>query len=346
MATPSGSPAPLLDVSTPFGGNAASLVDGFGTDAKFNGPSAMIDDSDGNWFISDVYNRALRKVNTSTGEVTTVAGGSGFGFVNGIGTNAQFYSLVALAFDPTDGTQGILYAADQGSNAIRGIDVSNYDVYTLAGTGAAGFADTLGTTAAKFNYPTGLALDGLGNLFVSDANNNAIRKIHINSATVTTIAGSSLGGLVDGVGTAAKCNAPAFMAFDASGILLIADLYNHAIRSLDLATGYVATVAGGVSGYMNGVGTNAAFFAPFGIAIDRKGNVLIAEQNGNRIRIMNNATYNVQLLAGSSVDESGFVDGIGTDALFSVPSGVLVDNTGLLYVMDLNNNAVRRLQYY
>jgi sugar lactone lactonase YvrE len=346
MPSSSGSPAPFMEVLTVFGGGGPALVDGFGTNAQFNGPTAMIGDSDGNWYVTEMFNRALRKVISSTGEVITVAGGPGLGLVNAIGTNAQFNSLMDLAFDPLDGTQGILYVADQGNHAIRAIDVSNYDVYTLAGTGSAGFLDTLGTTAAQFNYPFGIILDGAGNLFVSDEANNAIRKININSATVTTIAGSGVYGFVNGVGSAAQFYSPKCMVFHTSGILLITDTINNAIRSLDVTTGAVDTVAGGVAGSADGIGTNAQLTGPVGIAIDHKGNIFIAEQIGNRIRTMNNATYNVQWLAGSPADVSGLVDGAVADARFTNPNGLFVDNAGLLYVMDLNNHAIRRIRYH
>jgi len=211
-------------------------------------------------------------------------------------------------------------------------------VTTLAGSGSAAFADGNGTSAS-FNSPTRLAVDGNGTLFIADTNNNRIRRI---SATgiVSTLAGSSAAGYVDGQGISANFNNPNGTALDANGNIYVADHNNHRIRKIS-ASGNVTTLAGsGSAGSADGQGTSASFNYPNALALDMSGNVYVADTWNHRIRKIT-ANGTVTTLAGSG--SAGFADGQGTSASFSAPTAVAIDGTDNIYVADFSNNRIRKI---
>jgi sugar lactone lactonase YvrE len=153
-------------------------------------------------------------------------------------------------------------------------------VTTIAG-GAQGYLDGQGT-AAQFNFPTGLALDGQGNLFVADYNNQRIRRISA-AGIVTTVAGTGGQGYADGPANAALFTFPHRLALDAAGNLYVADVSNQRIRKISVA-GQVSTLAGGTAGSADGRGTAAQFNLPFAVATDAAGRLYVADLGNNRIR--------------------------------------------------------------
>ena len=208
-------------------------------------------------------------------------------------------------------------------------------VTTLAGSSS---GNTNGTgTAAKFNSPSGVAVDSSGHVYVGDYNNHRIRKISP-AGVVTTFAGSS-SGYMDGTGTAAQFNRPSGVAVDSSGYVYVADTFNHRIRKIS-PTGVVSTLAGSSSGYMDGTGTAAQFNNPSGVAVDSSGNVYVADRINHRIRKID-STGVVTTLAGST--STGDDDGTGTAAKFNQPYGVAVDSSGHVYVADRINHRIRKI---
>ena len=260
--------------------------------------------------------------------VTTLAG-STQGYMDGTGTAAQFYSPSGVAVD----SSGNVYVADTINNRIRKIDPAGV-VTTLAGS-SAGYVDDTGT-AAKFSSPTGVAVDSSGNVYVADFGNNRIRKIDP-AGVVTTFAGSTSGD-DDGTGTAAQFYNPYGVAVDSSGHVYVADSNNHRIRKIS-PTGVVTTFAGSSSGNADGTGTAAQFDQPYGVAVDSSGHVYVADLGNSRIRKIDPAGV-VTTLAGSS---AGDADGTGSAAQFNSPHGVAVDSSGNVYVADLGNNRIRKI---
>jgi sugar lactone lactonase YvrE len=270
--------------------------------------------------------------------VTTVAGSVGSsGDQDGEGTSALFGGMQRMAVD----ADGNLYMPDAYSNTIRKMSAAGV-VSTVAGlSGFSGSADGMGS-AARFNGPTGVAVDKNGNLFVADNSNHTIRKITA-GGSVTTIAGSAgLSGSVNGTGALARFNRPAGLAVDAAGNIFVADELNHAIRRIT-ASGVVTTFAGsmGAVGAVDGNGSAARFRFPSDIGLDKAGNLYVADSRNHAVRRVG-ANGAVSTLAGS-LGVSGSTDGTGRAARFNRPSGISVDGNGIVYVADLDNEAVRRI---
>ena len=199
-------------------------IDGSGTNARFNSPNGLDADSAGNLYVADTGNHGIRKV-TPSGDVTTLAGTlRTAGTANLTGTAAQFNAPKGVAVDAA----GNVYVADTGNHAIRKITAAGV-VSTFAGTiGTSGTANGTGT-AARFNSPGSITIDGAGALYVADTGNHAIRKI-TSAGVVTTLAGGTAGA-ADGTGSTAKFQSPAGIAVDADGVnIYMADTGNHAIR--------------------------------------------------------------------------------------------------------------------
>jgi hypothetical protein len=209
-------------VSTLAGAGTIGFADGAGSAAKFCNPSGVAVDANGNVYVADRNNHDIRKI-TSAGTVSTLAGGGVMGFADGTGSAARFSQPYGVAVDGS----GNVYVADTNNHRIR--KVTNAGVVSTLAGGASGYADGAGS-AARFNFPTGVAWDGKGNLFVVEAGGNKVRKI-TSAGEVSTIAGSSGAlGSRDGAGSLAEFSAPYGIAVDGSGNVYIADSSNHKIR--------------------------------------------------------------------------------------------------------------------
>lgn len=262
-------------VSTFAGSGTAGFADGNAATARFNSPRGIALDAAGNVFIADGVNHRIRKI-TPAGTVSTIAGSGVAGFANGNGPAAQFYFPKGIALDAA----GNLYVADDINHRIRKVTPAG-TVTTLAG-GTLGNTDGIGTTA-RFEQPTGVAVDAAGNVYVADSKNSRIRKI-TPSGTVSTLAGSS-GGIADGIGTAARFNEPVGVAVDAAGNVFVADNDNERIRKV-APNGTVTTIAGsgGFGGFADGTATVARFSSPSGVAVDASGTIYVADRQNHRIR--------------------------------------------------------------
>ena len=313
-------------VST-LAGSTEGFRDGSGRSAQFDKPSSVEVDAAGNVYVADLNNHLIRKV-TPEGLVSTLAG-STEGFRDGAGTSAQFSYPIGVAVD----TEGNVYVADESNNLIRKITPEGV-VSTLAGS-TVGFRDGSGTSA-QFSFPTDVAVDTEGNVYVADGDNNLIRKI-TPEGLVSTLAGS-IWGLRDGSGTSAEFNYPIGVELDAAGNVYVADSDNHLIRKIT-PEGVVSTLAGSTEGFRDGAGRSAQFNYPYGVAVDAAGNVYVADESNNLIRKITPEGV-VSTLAGST---EGSADGAGTSAQFNSPTDVAVDAAGNVYVADLVNHLIRKI---
>jgi sugar lactone lactonase YvrE len=260
-------------------GGVSGSVDGTAADARFAYPQAVAVDSTGNLFVPDYNNNTIRKI-TPTGLVGTVAGLSrAGGSDDGAGQNARFYGPNDIVLAP-DGT---FIIADSLNNTIRRM-TTNGVVTTIAGQVSATGATDGPAASAKFNYPASVAVDQNGNIFVADYGNHSIREISA-TGNVTTFAGQSgTSGDTDGTGSAARFLAPARLTIDKAGNLYVADTGNHEIRKIT-AAGVVTTIGGyGFPSSGDGLGTDALFSYPEGIAVDAAGDVYVADSYNSTIR--------------------------------------------------------------
>jgi hypothetical protein len=337
-------------VST-FAGTAGEngSTDGTGAAARFQLPSGIATDSTGNVYVADVDNSTIRKI-TPAAVVTTLAGtATVIGSADGTGAQASFDNPSGVTTD----SAGNVYVADAFNNIIRAITPGGV-VTTLAGeAGTGGSTDGAGA-AARFSFPSGVATDSVGNVYVADSGiwtgglgevnygNHVIRKI-TPSGVVTTLAGTAgMSGSADGTGAAARFNTPLGVATDSSGNVYVADTYNSTIRKITSA-GVVTTLAGtaGMTGSNDGTGAAARFNYPTGVTVDVTGNVYVADTRNDIIRQITPAGA-VTTLAGMA-GMNGSSDGTGAAARFDSPSGVAVDSAGNLYVADTNNSTIRKI---
>jgi len=324
------------DSVTSLAGQAlvSGAANGTGTNALFSDPAAIVTDANGNFFVADSQNHAIRKI-TTNGVVTTFAGQFGVsGSLNGTGTNAQFNTPSGLAFD----TSGNLFVADTGNGTIRKI-TSAGGVSTFAGiAGSSGFADGM-VGSAQFNSPLGIAVATNGGVFVADSGNHCIRRI--SGSVVSTFAGSpQIWGSADGTGTNAQFNGPVGLAFDTRGNLFVSDANNDTIRKIT-ANGIVTTFAGaaGLDGSADGSVTAARFRSPAELVFDQKGNLFVADSLNQVIREI--TTNGVVSTVSGATGISGSNDGTNGIGRFYNPYGLAIDADGALFMTDTYNELVR-----
>jgi len=259
-------------------------ADGTGSAATFNTPESLALDGSGNLYVADYDNHTIRKV-TANGTVSTVAGSVGqSGSADGIGTAATFKHPMGLAFDAT---YTFLYVADSENHTIRRIKMDTLAVSTFAGTpGSSGSTDG---SAGLFSSPNGLTVDSSGNLYVADYGNSTIRKV-TSAGVVSTLAGTAgVTGTANGTGGSGHFYQPVGITLDASGNLLVADTFNHAIRKVTTA-GVVTTLAGyrGVYGNEDDTGSDAYFNRPSNIWV-QDGIAYVTDYRNGLIRTITSA---------------------------------------------------------
>jgi len=271
---------------------------------------------------------------------STLAGDGTAGDQNGAGAQAQFYGPFSIAADAA----GNLYVADTWNNRIRKLTPDGrggVEVSTLAGDGIAGDRDDAGEKA-RFNQPHGIAIDSAGNLYVTDAGNNCMGNRCIRKLTPDgRVSTPTLTGMVE------IFSYPIGIAIDAADNLYVADGRNHKIYKL-IPDGEqslkVSILAGSTAGDRDGMGEDAWFHRPSGIAADAVGNLYVADRNNHRIRKITSAGrtgVRVSTLAGDGI--AGDRDGTGEEARFNEPNGIAIDSAGNLYVTDFGNRRIRKL---
>lgn len=324
-------------------GNPPGSSDGTGTAARFDGPFGLVvSPVDGAIYLADSNNNTIRKCSRPGAAVTTFAGMAGAGgSADGTASAARFLSPKALAFDRA----GNLFVADSSNNTIRKIDPRG-NVTTFAGlAGVPGSANGVGS-AARFNFPTGIAIGPSGgNIFVADYGNNTIREIDSVTAKVSTLAGKAgKGGYFDSPsGSLARFNAPTDLTVDALGKVYVADTDNFVIRVVDSITGATITLAGTpqVAGSANGQGLAAQFNIPSAVVVNPTTlDVYVADTFNQSIRKID-AQRNVTTFAGLPA-LVGSADGQGSAARFDFPRGITGYGT-YVYVADTNNNTIRQI---
>ncbi len=267
-------------------GNAGYSGDGGpATSAELYGPYRVTVDLQGNVYIPDSGNSRVRKVSPD-GTITTVAGNGADGYAGdgGLATDATLNYPEAVAFD----SAGNYYIADEGANVIRKVNTSGI-ITTAAGTGNPGYAGNGGpATSATLNGPVGVQVDASGNIYISDQQNNVIRKV--TNGIISTFAGNGAFGFAGDGGPAidAEFAYPASIGLDAAGNLYIPDINNDRIRVI-LTDGTIQTVAGnGTKGFEGdgGPALDAEINVPRSVSVAPNGNVYIGDFGNNRVRLL------------------------------------------------------------
>src|SRR5271157_4225867 len=325
-------------ITTVAGGGNGQLGDGGpATSASLNYPTGVALDSAGNLYITDADHERIRKV--SGGTITTVAGNGTYGFSGdgGPATSASLGGPRGVAVD----SAGNLYMAELFNDRIR--KVSAGTISTFAGNGAFRYSGDGGPAAsASLNYPTGVALDSAGNLYIADSSNNRIRGVA--GGTITTIAGNGFENFSGdgGLATSASLSLPEGVAADSAGNLYIADSGNQRIRKV--SGGTITTIAGnGILGFSGdgGPATSASLYWPQGVAVDSAGNLYIADTGNQRIRQESGGT--ITTVAGNGAYGFSGDGGPATSASLNNPAGVAVDSAGNLYIADTDNHRIRKV---
>lgn len=320
--------SPEGEVSTVAGNVSSGYKDGSAVDARFDTPSGIAIDQQGNIYISDQNNHVIRRI-SPLGEVITFAGGQKIGATDGKGKEASFKLPAGICID----AKGFIYVADRGNNLIRVISPDGL-VSTLAGSGKVGFADG-NANEAKFNAPTGIAVDNLGFIYVADQVNNRIRKISP-SGDVSTVAGNGNFSNDDGIGQQASFKYPSALVISPEGYLYVTDQLNNSIRKIS-TSGKVSTIKTSLETGSKSEVTAASFNNPTGICFLKNGSLVVADYHNHNIKeVIENrlyaipaksdvGTYKVTLKAtninGSTIQEAILVvkDKIGPKIISTTP---------------------------
>ncbi len=317
------------------GGPAAS--------ASLSFPSDVAVDAQGNLFIADSHNQRVRRVDATTGIITTVAGSGqrGYSGDGGPATSASFDFPDAVAVD----ARGNLFIWDNDNHRIRRVDVVTGIVTTVAGNGTYGYSGDGGPATSASIFATGVAVDSQGNLFISDPFNERVRRIDAVTGIITTVAGNGTFGYSGdgGPATSASLEHPYDVAVDAQDNLLIADTYHQRIRRVDAVTQIITTVAGnGQRGYSGdgGPATSASLAGPLSVAVDGLGSLFIADSGNSRIRRVDAVTGIISTVAGGGNGGDGVA---ATSAILASPFGVAPDSSGNVFIVERGNSRIRRV---
>ncbi len=331
------------------GGNPASGIGDGGPGIQASvGPDALALDSSGNLLISDREHARIRKLDIATGIISTVAGSDGTGSEGdgGPATSATLHDIFGIAVDAA----GNVLIPDAGSFVIRRVDAISQIISTFAGN-RTGFllGDGGPATAGALRIPAGVAVDAAGNLFITDTDNQRIRKVAASDGTIDTIAGD--GGAPSGIGD----GGPARISYlsspqgrvgvDTAGNVYIADRYNYRVRKIQAGTGVITTIAGNGNSTPSGDGGQAANAGvnPDDIAVDSQGNLYFVEDVTHRIRKVNLATGIIMTAVGGGTGPGLGDNGPATAATLGSALRITIDGNGNLFIADADNNRVRRV---
>jgi sugar lactone lactonase YvrE len=280
--------------------------------------------------------------------IRSIAGNGSQGYEGDGGPAAK--AKLNQPFDVAIGPDGAIYFSDTFNHCIRRVDAKSGEIATVAGCGQKGYDGDGGPAVkARLNEPYGVALDDGGNIFIVDRLNFCVRKVSAKTGTITTIAGTGQSGYSGDGGPAASAmlREPNGLALDGAATkLYIADVKDQRVRVLDLANGAINTFAGTGKRERTGDGgpaAKASLFGPRAVHVDAAGNVYICEREGNSIRKVDANSGVITTIAGTSRKGYSGDGGPALNATFDGPKEIDVDAAGNIFVVDTENQAIRRI---
>lgn len=330
---------------------AGTGISGYGGDggpanvAILSAPSGVATDAAGNIYIADKNNHRVRKIDATTGDISTYVGNGTYGYT-GMGGDAALASIKypsALYFDH----DGNLFVNDNFNDIVFKINGSTHMIHNHCGDGHQGSSGDGGHGhLARTCVPDGVGGDNAGNIYVLDIGNHKIRKVSADNI-VSTFTGTYSGPYANPAPLASTSwGTMTGICSDNMGNLYVSDAGNHIVRKIDMATGMVRTVAGtpGMSGYAGdgGNATNALLNSPKTLFLNNEGYLFICDPNANVVRVLNTANGIINTLAGTGAMGFSGDGGTPTTARLSRPTGVWQDATsGKIYIADAGNQRVR-----
>lgn len=301
-------------------------------------------DGAGNIYIADSYHNKISRIN-SAGIMSTIAGNGtqGYSGDGGLATSCELYQPTGVAAD----ANGNIFIADYGNNRIRVVNASGI-ISTFAGNGIQGYGGDGGAAISCELYsPRCVAVDNLDNVYIGDTKNNRVRVVNT-SGIVNSFAGNGLSGVGGngGAATAAQITQPLGIAVDKAGNVYISDPTGMVVRVVN-TSGIINTFAGNRAGGYIGdsvAATSTELNAPKGIAVDKNGNVYIADTYNNRIRKVNTSGI-ITTIAGNGIGNTSGDGGPATAAEISNPDGVAVDDSGNIYISTVGDGRIRKISY-
>jgi trimeric autotransporter adhesin len=330
-------------------GEIAGLGDGGPALAAVLGePAVLALTPGGDLLVADRQVNRVRRIDRASGIITTVAG-KGPGPSSGDGgpaTDADFNGPTGLAVDAADN----IFVIDQGVNTIRRIDAGTGIITTVAGSGVFGACgDERPALEACFGYPTGMAMDGAGNVYVADTFNNRVARLDAGMAVVRTIAGNGVAGYGGdgGPGLQASLWFPLGIAVDGPGrFVYIADTSNYRVRRLDTSTGVIDTIAGNGSEYADFQdrvpATSVGIGLPRGVSLDPEGNLLVVDVFGRIARVALSTGLLHRIVGTGAMGFAGD-GGPASLAVFNLPTAAVADVAGNLFIADTGNHRIRHV---
>jgi sugar lactone lactonase YvrE len=317
------------------------------TSALLNNPKGVCVDSPGNIYIADSDNNCVRQVAAGTGIITTFAG-KGFNPGNsgdgGAATSATLGTPNSVAVDST----GAVYIADSGNARVRVVSSGMIFNYAGSPTGTSGYSgDGALATAALVGNHLRVATDSSNNVYIADGSNSVVRMVNFSSSYISTIAGTGARGFSGdgGPATSAVFNGDRMAVAAGPGAspdIVIFDQGNVRIRKIHLGT--INTVAGmGFGAFADGSGAAASFSLPTGMFVDQAGNILVCDQNNNRVRRIDAVTGAVSTIAGTGVAGFSGDGGPAVNAQLTRPQSVKGDSNGNIFIADTKNHCVRKI---
>jgi streptogramin lyase len=343
-------------IITTIAGNGSggySGDDGPATSASLHKPRGVWLDESGNILIADTDNNRARLVYDDGGTlmITTVAG-NGSGDYSGDDGPATLASLrkphAVCAYEAL--APAYLVIADPSNHRIREVNLKTGIITKVAGTLWSGYnGDNRSATSARLYYPFGVHVDPSHNTYIADTYNHRIRKVDGKTGIITTVAGIGSKGFSGdgGPATSARLRYPFNVFLDSTGNIYIVDTYNYRIRKVDAATKIITTVVGDGAAKFRGDGglaTDASIRKAYDVALDSAGNLFIADTHNHVIRKVEATTGIINTVVGQGFSAGFSGDGgLATDARLNAPTGVYVDESGNIYVVDTKNDVIRKV---